>query len=152
VPTCSRASTSSGTSTTRAPCSARRSLRTLGRPTPRRATSFPIPATHGLVRELGLPCFMLETFCAFSSFYMRQMNIHSVFEGISGQKRPMRVPSFPIHVEMLRARSPENFSSFGKVFADEVMAENERADGLVVNSFAELEPLFVDVYEATLDK
>jgi hypothetical protein len=95
---------------------------------------------------------MLETFCAFSSFYMRQMNIHSVFEGISGQKRPMRVPSFPIHVEMLRARSPENFSSFGKVFADEVMAENERADGLVVNSFAELEPLFVDVYEATLDK
>jgi hypothetical protein len=64
----------------------------------------------------------------------------------------MRVPGFPIHVEMLRVRSPENFSSFGKVFADEVMAENTRADGLVVNSFTELEPLFVDVYEAALDK
>jgi hypothetical protein len=38
------------------------------------------------------------------------------------------------------------------VFADEVMAENTRADGLVVNSFAELEPLFVDAYEAALGK
>jgi hypothetical protein len=79
------------------------------------------------------------------------MSIHSVFEGLSDHKRA-RVPGFPIHVEMSRARSSENFSGFGKVFADEVMAENARADGLVVNSFAELEPLFVDAYEAALSK
>jgi hypothetical protein len=80
------------------------------------------------------------------------MNIHSVFEGISDHKRPMRVPGFPIHVEMLRAWSLENFSGFVKVFADEVMAKNARVDGLVVNSFTELEPLFVDVYEAAIGK
>ncbi|NP_001306638.1 UDP-glycosyltransferase 73D1-like [Zea mays] len=110
------------------------------------------PWTGAVARELGVPRLGLETFCAFSSFCMRQMSIHSVFEGISDHKRPVRVPGFPIHVEMSRARSPENFSGFGKVFADEVMAENARADGLVVNSFAELEPLFVDAYEAALGK
>ena len=110
------------------------------------------PWTGAVARELGVPRLALETFCAFSSFCMRQMSVHSVFEGISDDKRPVRVPGFPIHVEMSRARSPGNFSGFGKVFADEVMAENARADGLVVNSFAELEPLFVDAYEAALGK
>ncbi|CAD6223571.1 unnamed protein product [Miscanthus lutarioriparius] len=110
------------------------------------------PWTGAVARELGVPRLALETFCAFSSFCMRQMSVHSVFEGISDDRRPVRVPGFPIHVEMSRARSPGNFSGFGKVFADEVMAENARADGLVVNSFAELEPLFVDAYKAALGK
>jgi hypothetical protein len=38
---------------------------------PRRAASFLIPATRGLVRELGVPRLALETFCAFSSFCVR---------------------------------------------------------------------------------
>ncbi|KAJ1278456.1 hypothetical protein BS78_04G080700 [Paspalum vaginatum] len=110
------------------------------------------PWTGGVARELGVPRLALDTFCAFSSFCMRLMSLQGVFEGVDDDRHPVRVPGFPIDVEMSRARSPGNFSGFGKVFADEVMAENARADGLVVNSFAELEPLFVDAYEAALGK
>ncbi|RCV04940.1 hypothetical protein SETIT_1G041600v2 [Setaria italica] len=110
------------------------------------------PWTGAVARELGVPRLALETSCAFSSFCMRLMSTHGIFEGVDDDELPVRVPGFPIDMEMSRARSPGNFSGFGKVFADEVMAENARADGLLVNSFAELEPLFVDAYEAALGK
>jgi hypothetical protein len=51
------------------------------------------------------------------------------------------------------ARSPGNFTGPGmKEFGEEIMSESERADGLVVNSFAEMEPMFVDAYEAAMSK
>ncbi|XP_062223737.1 UDP-glycosyltransferase 73E1-like [Phragmites australis] len=110
------------------------------------------PWTGGVAREIGVPRLAFDCFCAFSSFCMRQMTVHRIFEGVDDDKRPVRVPGFPIDVEMSRARSPGNFTGPGKELADAVMAENARADGLVVNSFAELEPLYIDAYEAAIGK
>ncbi|KAF8769694.1 hypothetical protein HU200_006300 [Digitaria exilis] len=111
------------------------------------------PWTGAMARELGVPRLALDTFCAFSSFCMRLMSVHSIFDEAvkhGDEERPVRVPGFPIDIEMSLSTSPANFSGFGKVFADEIMAENARADGLVMNTFTELEPLFVDAYVAAL--
>jgi hypothetical protein len=99
-------------------------------------------------------CFLFDGFCAFSSLCMCQMNLHRIFEGVvDDDTRPARVPAFPIDVEISRARSPGNFTGPGmKEFGEEIMAESARADGLVVNSFTEMEPMFVDAYEAALGK
>ncbi|RCV04939.1 hypothetical protein SETIT_1G041500v2 [Setaria italica] len=111
------------------------------------------PWTGGVARELGVPRLAFDGFCTFSSFCMRQMNVHRIFDGVDDDTRPVRVPGFPIDVEISRARSPGNFTGPGmKEFGEEIMAESARADGLVVNSFAELEPLFVDAYESTIGK
>jgi hypothetical protein len=78
-------------------------------------------------------------------------HLHRIFEGVDDDDtRPVRVPAFPIDVEISRARSPGNFTSPGsmKEFGEEIMAESARADVLVVNSLAEMEPMFVDAYEA----
>ncbi|KAJ1278457.1 hypothetical protein BS78_04G080800 [Paspalum vaginatum] len=111
------------------------------------------PWTGGAARELGVPRLAFDGFCAFSSLCMRQINLHRVFEGVDDDARPVRVPGLPIDVEISRARSPGNFTGPGmKEFGEEIMAESARADGLVVNSFAELEPVFVDAYEAAIAK
>ncbi|GJM90571.1 hypothetical protein PR202_ga06866 [Eleusine coracana subsp. coracana] len=110
------------------------------------------PWTGPVARELGVPRLAFDCFCAFSSFCMRLMSFHGIFDGVDDDHRPVRVPGFPIDFELSRARSPGNFTGFGKEFADAVMAENARADGLVLNSFAELEPLFVGAYEAAIGK
>uniref|UniRef100_A0A804PH99 Uncharacterized protein n=1 Tax=Zea mays TaxID=4577 RepID=A0A804PH99_MAIZE len=120
------------------------------------------PWTGGVPRELGVPRFSFDGFCAFSSLCMRpgadreggKMNLHKIFEGVDDDDtRPVHVPAFPIDVEILRARSPGNFTGPGmKEFGQEIMAESARADVLVVNSFAEMEPMFVDAYEAALGK
>ncbi|OEL28369.1 UDP-glycosyltransferase 73D1 [Dichanthelium oligosanthes] len=111
------------------------------------------PWTGGVARELGVPRLAFDGFCAFSSFCMRQMNFHRIFDGVDDDRRPVRVPGFPIDVEISRARSPGNFTGPGmKEFGEEIMAESARADGLVVNTFAELEPLFVDAYEAAIGR
>ncbi|XP_066329762.1 UDP-glycosyltransferase 73C6-like [Miscanthus floridulus] len=111
------------------------------------------PWTGGVARELGVPRFSFDGFCAFSSFCMRQMNLHKIFDGVDDDRRSVRVPGFPIDVEISRARSPGNFTGPGmKEFGEEIMAESARADGLVVNSFAELEPMFLDAYEAAIGK
>ena len=112
------------------------------------------PWTGDVARELGVPRLSFDGFCAFSSFCMRQMNLHRIFDGVDDDSRAVRVPGFPIDVEISRARSPAgNFTGPGmKEFGEEIMAESARADGLVVNSFAELEPVFVDAYEAAIGK
>jgi hypothetical protein len=111
------------------------------------------PWTGGVARELGVPRLAFDGFCAFSSFCMRQMNLHRIFDGVDDDTRPVRIPGFPINVEISRARSPGNFTGpVMKEFGEEIMAESARADGLVVNSFAELEPLFVDAYEEAIGK
>ncbi|GJN19300.1 hypothetical protein PR202_gb06561 [Eleusine coracana subsp. coracana] len=110
------------------------------------------PWTGPAARDLGVPRLAFDCFCAFSSFCMRLMSSHAIFDGVDDDHQPVRVPGFPIHFELSRARSPGNFTGFGKEFADAVMAENARADGLVLNSFLELEPLFVGAYEAAIGK
>ncbi|CAO2037624.1 unnamed protein product [Urochloa humidicola] len=112
------------------------------------------PWTGGVARELGVPRLAFDGFCAFSSFCMRQMNLHNIFDGVDDDRRPVRVPSFPVHVEISRARSPAgNFTGPGmKEFGEEIMAESARADGMVVNSFNELEPVIVNAYEAAIGK
>ncbi|CAN6243525.1 unnamed protein product [Urochloa humidicola] len=112
------------------------------------------PWTGGVARELGVPRLAFDGFCAFSSFCMRQMNLHKIFDGVDDDARPVRVPGFPVHVEISRARSPAgNFTGPGmKEFGEEIMVESARADGMVVNSFDELEPVFVNAYEAAIGK
>ncbi|CAL4970698.1 unnamed protein product [Urochloa decumbens] len=112
------------------------------------------PWTGAVARELGVPRHAFDGFCAFSSFCMRQMNLHKIFDGVDDDTRPVRVPGFPVDVEISRVRSPAgNFTGPGmKEFGEKIMAESARADGLVVNSFEELEPVFVDAYEAAIGK
>jgi hypothetical protein len=110
------------------------------------------PWTGGVARELSVLRFSFDGFYAFSSLCMRKMNLHRIFEGIDDDDtRPVCVPAFPIDVEISRKRSLGNFTGPGmKEFGEEIMAESERANGLVVNSFAEMEPMFIDAYEAAL--
>ncbi|CAO2045011.1 unnamed protein product [Urochloa humidicola] len=112
------------------------------------------PWTGGVARELGVPRLAFDGFCAFSSFCLRQMNLHRIFDGVDDDRCPVRVPGFPVHVEISRARSPAgNFTGPGmKEFGEEIIAESALADGLVLNSFDELEPVFVDAYEAAIGK
>ncbi|KAF8769696.1 hypothetical protein HU200_006302 [Digitaria exilis] len=111
------------------------------------------PWTGEVARELGVPRLSFDGFCAFSSLCMRQMNFHRIFDGVDDDRCPVRVPGFPIDVEISRSRSPGNFTGPGmKELGEEIMAESARADGLVVNSYAELEPTFVDAYETAIGK
>ncbi|CAN6277927.1 unnamed protein product [Urochloa humidicola] len=110
------------------------------------------PWTGAVAREIGVPRLAFDGFCAFSSFCLRQMNLHGIFDGVADDARAVRVPGFPVDVEISRARSPAaNFTGPGmKEFGEEIMAESARADGMVVNSFLELEPVFVNAYEEAI--
>ncbi|CAN6243527.1 unnamed protein product [Urochloa humidicola] len=100
------------------------------------------PWTGGVAREIGVPRLAFDGFCAFSSFCMRQMNLHKIFYGVEDDARPVRVPGFPVHVEISRVRLPAwNFTGPGmKEFGEEIMDESARADGMVVNSFMSSSP------------
>ncbi|KAG2649387.1 hypothetical protein PVAP13_1NG102900 [Panicum virgatum] len=86
------------------------------------AAAPPLLRHGGAARDLAVPRLAFDGFCAFSSFCMRQMNAHRIFDGVVDDRRPVRIPAFSIDVEISRAR------------------------------FAELEPRFVDAYEAAMGK
>lgn len=57
------------------------------------------------------------------------------------------LPGFPRRLEVSKARSPGNFNSprFDE-FSEKILGEERRADGVVTNSFYDLEPLYVEAY------
>jgi len=63
------------------------------------------------------------------------------------------LPGFPHCLEVSKARSPGNFNSPGfEQFRAKILEEERRADGVVTNSFDELEPLYHEAYQMKIGK
>jgi UDP-glucosyl transferase 73C len=65
----------------------------------------------------------------------------------------INLPGFPHQLEISKAKSPGNFNSLGfEQFREKILEEERRADGVVTNSFYELEPLYHEAYQKKIGK
>ncbi|CAD6272674.1 unnamed protein product [Miscanthus lutarioriparius] len=111
------------------------------------------PWTRDVARELGIPRLMFNGFCAFSSLCRYIIHQEKIFENISDDNRLIVLPGFPHCLEVSKARSPGNFNSPGfEQFREKILEEERRADGVVTNSFDELEPLYHEAYQMKIGK
>ncbi|KAF8726030.1 hypothetical protein HU200_020614 [Digitaria exilis] len=114
------------------------------------------PWTGDVARELGIPRFMFNGFCAFSSLCKKFTTIihqEKVFDKVADGDELIILPGFPHHLEISKARSPGNFNSPGfEQFSEKILEEEQRADGVVTNSFYELEPLYHEAYQKKIGK
>ncbi|KAF8727030.1 hypothetical protein HU200_019525 [Digitaria exilis] len=106
------------------------------------------PWTGDVARELGIPRFMFTGFCAFSSLCRYIIHQEKVFDKVADGDELIILPGFPHHLEISKARSPGNFNSPGfEQFSEKILEEERRADGVVTNSFYDLEPLYHEAYQ-----
>ncbi|CAN6331587.1 unnamed protein product [Urochloa humidicola] len=111
------------------------------------------PWTGDVARELGIPRFMFNGFCTFSSLCRYIIHQEKVFEKVADDNGLIILPGFPHRLEISKARSPGNFNSPGfEQFSEKILEEERRSDGVVTNSFYELEPVYHEAYQKKIGK
>ncbi|KAF3328508.1 UDP-glycosyltransferase 73C6-like protein [Carex littledalei] len=111
------------------------------------------PWVGDLARELSIPRLTFNgsgVFPNLASYIIRHQNI---FSDVKDDKEIVKIPGFPHRLEMTKAKSPVGVQRPGmEQFLEKRLQEERSADGVVVNSFYELEPLYVDSYTKTAGK
>ncbi|RZR71392.1 hypothetical protein BHM03_00004906 [Ensete ventricosum] len=110
-----------------------------------------LPWTMEVARALRVPRLVCHWISCFAVLCYHNIRWQRIRESISDDSEPFVVPGLPDRIVTTRAQAPGFFDAFGwdAVYAQSVEAE-ETADGLVLNSFDDLEPSYIDKYrEAT---
>jgi hypothetical protein len=98
---------------------------------------------HAMARELGAPCFIFYGHGAFSSLCFEYLHTHRPQEAVASLDEPFDVPVLPpFEVRFSRRQLPVFFQQSTNIKDDILRGIREfdmAVDGIVVNSFEELE-------------
>ncbi|PWZ21247.1 Anthocyanidin 3-O-glucosyltransferase 4 [Zea mays] len=98
------------------------------------------PWTGGVARELGVPRFSFDGFCAFSSLCMRQMNLHRIFEGVDDDDtRPLVEIGHGLEATkrpFIWVVKPGNLAEFERWLSEDGFESRVGETGLVIRDWA----------------
>lgn len=116
-------------------------------------SDFCNPWTREVASRLGVPLFTFYAMCSF--FLLGSHNIHhsSIHDTIADETEPFVVPGLAHKIEVTKAQTPELFpGTEWENIREGIKAADRAADGMVVNSFSELEPWYVERYQEVMGK
>ncbi|CAL5051756.1 unnamed protein product [Urochloa decumbens] len=115
-------------------------------------SDFSHPWTTVLAANLGVPrltFFSMGAFCLLCDHNVQRFH---AFDGVAGDNEPVVVPGLERRVVLTRKQLPEFFRGipvpWWQEFADFVERAQAQADGVIMNTFEEMEPEFVAGYAA----
>lgn len=101
--------------------------------------------TGDIARELGIPRLTFSGCCGFSSLVRYIISHNKVLENVTDENALITIPGFPTHLELTKAKCPGSLYIPGFEKIREKMYEEElRCDGEIINSFQELETLYIE--------
>ncbi|KAL5199992.1 hypothetical protein ABZP36_021195 [Zizania latifolia] len=111
---------------------------------------FCLPWTQELAASLGVPRVSFFSMCAFCVLCQHNVERYNAYAGVADGGEPVVVPGLgEKRFEVTRAQAPGFFGFPGwEDYADAVECAVAEADGVVMNTFLEMEPEFVAGYEA----
>ncbi|PAN25203.1 hypothetical protein PAHAL_4G283700 [Panicum hallii] len=106
------------------------------------------PWARELAASLGVPRLCFFSMCAFCLLCQHNVERFDAYGGVAGDDELVVVPGLERKVEVSRAQAPGFFRGMPgfEKFADEVEQVLAEADGIVTNSFLEMEPEYVAGY------
>ncbi|XP_078149229.1 UDP-glycosyltransferase 73C12-like [Carex rostrata] len=111
------------------------------------------PWVGDVARELSIPRLTFNGSGVFPNLVTYIIRHQNIFSHVKDDKELVTIPGFPHRLEMTKAKSPIGVQRPGmEKFSEKRLQEERSADGVVVNSFYELEPLYVDSYAKTAGK
>ncbi|CAN6237509.1 unnamed protein product [Urochloa humidicola] len=113
------------------------------------------PWTAAAARRLGVPWLFFHGPSCFFSLCDLQASNHGLHDRIAagGDNEKHAIPGMPVPVTVTKATVPGFLvQPFIQELRDEAMAAMRAADGVVVNTFVDLEAEFLACYEAALGK
>uniref|UniRef100_A0ACD5VBP8 Uncharacterized protein n=1 Tax=Avena sativa TaxID=4498 RepID=A0ACD5VBP8_AVESA len=104
--------------------------------------------TGDIARELGIPRLSFSGFSGFSSLGSYIINRDKVLEQVTDENELITIQGFPTPLELTRHQCPGSLSFPGvEEIRDKIYEEELRCDGEVINSFRELETLYIESFE-----
>ncbi|KAG1335550.1 UDP-glycosyltransferase 73E1 [Cocos nucifera] len=112
------------------------------------------PWTGDVAREFRIPRFAFNGFGGFSLLCRHIVLTNELHKKTSDEMEVIVIPGFPHHLELLKAQIPGNFGGVRGLekFAEEVMADQQRFDGMLANTFDDLEALYIESFRKAIGK
>lgn len=76
----------------------------------------------------------------------------NIYDKVTDENEPIPLPGFPHPLAISKNQSPLNFSVSGGKARDMIREEEPKVRGVIVNTFQELEPLYVESFEKAIQK
>uniref|UniRef100_A0ACD5VE40 Uncharacterized protein n=1 Tax=Avena sativa TaxID=4498 RepID=A0ACD5VE40_AVESA len=109
--------------------------------------------TGDIARELKIPRLAFGGFCGFSSLVRYILSHNNLLENVADENELITIPGFPTPLELTKAKCPGSISIPGMEKIREKIFEEELAcDGQVINSFEELETLYIESFKKVTRK
>ncbi|MQM15439.1 hypothetical protein Taro_048387 [Colocasia esculenta] len=110
------------------------------------------PWTQGLANEFGVPRLAFHATCCFSVLCHRNIRQYKVTDGFADEMESFVVPGLPHRVEITKDQVPFFEGSDLERYRNELIEADETSDGVVFDSFYELETLYIDSYQKATGK
>jgi len=115
-------------------------------------SDFVNPWTTELAANLGVPRLSFFSMCTFGLLCQHNLERFGAWDGVEDPNQPVVVPGLERRFVVTRAQAPGFFRGIPipcwEEFADYVERARAEADGVIVNTFEEMEPEFVAGYAA----
>uniref|UniRef100_R7W5U4 Cytokinin-O-glucosyltransferase 3 n=1 Tax=Aegilops tauschii TaxID=37682 RepID=R7W5U4_AEGTA len=113
-------------------------------------SDFCHPWTVELAASLGVPRLSFFSMCAFCVLCQHNVERFNAYDGVLDYNQPVVVPGLEKRFEVTRAQAPGFFRGWPgwEKFGDDVERARAEADGVVMNTFVEMEPEYVAGYAA----
>uniref|UniRef100_A0A6J0PDA7 UDP-glycosyltransferase 73D1-like n=2 Tax=Elaeis guineensis var. tenera TaxID=51953 RepID=A0A6J0PDA7_ELAGV len=109
--------------------------------------------TGDVAQEFRIPRFAFNGFGGFSLLCRHIILTNELDKKTSDEMEVIVMPGFPHHLELLKAQMPGSFGGRGmEKFAEELKADQQRFDGMLVNTFDDLEALYIESFQKAIGK
>lgn len=108
-----------------------------------------VPWTSEVARKFGIPRYVFHTISCFSLSCCKIISCTKVHERVNSDSESFLVPEVPHKIELTRSQLPELLrkESNMKELVDQIKEADLTTQGVLVNSFTELEPSYVEKYK-----
>lgn len=105
-----------------------------------------LPYTAQIAGKFNVPRIAFHGTCCFSAVCFNNIFVSKILESISSESEYFVVPGLPDKIELTKQQVDSTQGQKFKAFGDKIGAATLAIDGVIINSFEELEPGYVKEY------
>ncbi|CAB4317701.1 unnamed protein product [Prunus armeniaca] len=106
-----------------------------------------LPWTISIAQKFHIPRISFSGFCCFCLLCVHSLHTSKVLENVTSDSEYFVVPDFPDRFEVTKAQLPGPLTPNMTDFYDQLEAAEKATYGIIMNTFEELEPAYVEAYK-----
>ncbi|KAM2569014.1 hypothetical protein TB2_009174 [Malus domestica] len=107
------------------------------------------PWTVKISHKFNIPRISFSGFCTFCLLCINKLQASKVHENLSSETEYFVVPDLPDRIEATKAQLPGPLTPSMSGFLDKIVAAELETFGIIMNTFEELEPAYIEAYKKT---